>query len=77
MDTESYVDYLIGDEFGHNSSKATRNAAGRFLRLLEGGTSTNALARSAGKTGTSSLHRADDSEPYRPKHMAMPIMKEA
>lgn len=77
VDTESYVDYLIGDEFGHNSSKATRNAAGRFLRLLEGGTSTNALARSAGKTGTSSLHRADDSEPYRPKHMAMPIMKEA
>lgn len=63
VDTESYVDYLIGDEFGRNSSKAARSGAGRFLRLLEGGTSTNRL------------NRVDDA-PSRPraKHFAHPVL---
>ena len=77
VDTESYVDYLIGDEFGRSESKATRNAAGRFLRVLEGGTSTSALSRRGSKNGSGSLGRPDDSGSYRPKHFAMPIAKEA
>ena len=40
VDTESYVDYLIEDEFGRNSSKAARRTSRRYLRILEGGTST-------------------------------------
>lgn len=77
VDTESYVDYLIGDEFGRSESKATRNAAGRFLRVLEGGTSTSALSRRGSRNGSGSLNRPDDSGSYRPKHFAMPIAKEA
>lgn len=77
VDTESYVDYLIGDEFGRSESKATRNAAGRFLRVLEGGTSTSALSRRGSKNGSGSLAHPDDSGSYRPKHFAMPIAKEA
>lgn len=77
VDTESYVDYLIGDEFGRSESKATRNAAGRFLRVLEGGTSTSALSRRGSKNGSGSLGHPDDTGSYRPKHFAMPIAKEA
>lgn len=77
VDTDSYVDYLISDEFGRSESKATRNAAGRFLRVLEGGTSTSALSRRGSKNGSGSLGRPDDSGSYRPKHFAMPIAKEA
>lgn len=47
VDTESYVDYLIEDEFGRNSSKAARRTSRRYLRILEGGTSA---------TGTSMCH---------------------
>ncbi len=72
VDTETYVDYLIGDEFGRNSSKATRKAAGRFLRLIEGGTSTTRLGSvSAGNSGSVSAKAA-------PKHFASaPLAKEA
>ena len=63
VDTETYVDYLIGDEFGRNSSKAARSGAGRFLRLLEGGTSTNRL------------NRVDDAPSLpRAKHFAHPVL---
>lgn len=63
VDTETYVDYLIGDEFGRNSSKAARSGAGRFLRLLEGGTSTNRL------------NRVDDAPSRsRAKHFAHPVL---
>ena len=47
VDTESYVDYLIEDEFGRNSSKAARRTSRRYLRILEGGTSA---------TGTNMRH---------------------
>lgn len=49
VDTESYVDYLIEDEFGRNSSKAARRTSRRYLRILEGGTSA---------TGTGMRHLA-------------------
>lgn len=38
VDTDSYVDYLIEDEFSKNSSTAARRSSRRFLRILEGGT---------------------------------------
>lgn len=63
VDTETYVDYLIGEEFGRNSSKATRKAAGRFLRVIEGGTSTTRLNTVGRSTGSSS-------KTYVPKHFA-------
>ena len=39
VDTESYVDDLMEDEFGRNASKAARRTSRRYLRILEGGTS--------------------------------------
>lgn len=38
VDTESYIEYLIEDEFARNSSKAARRSSYRFLKMLEGGT---------------------------------------
>lgn len=75
VDTETYVDYLIGEEFGRNSSDATRNAAGRFLRLLEGGTSTSRLNTASRRSArdTDVLDRTRE-----PKHFAeAPLAKEA
>ena len=38
VDTRSYVDYLLRDEFSQNSSKALRRSAHSHLRVIEGGT---------------------------------------
>ncbi len=68
VDTESYVDYLIEDEFSKNSSTAARRSSKRFLRLLEGGTQP------------SSRHLADTSASrgaYVGKHFAVPRAAEA
>ncbi|WP_322150330.1 hypothetical protein [Paratractidigestivibacter sp.] len=43
MDTETHVGYLINEKFSHNSSTAMRKAAGRFLRLPGGGTSSSRI----------------------------------
>ena len=59
VDAETYVDYLIEDEFRNNSSNAVRRSAAGFLRMLEGGTqptSTSALASARHTKTTSSLH---------------------
>ncbi len=53
VDTDSYVDYLIEDEFSKNSSTAARRSSRRFLRVLEGGTQAT------------SRHLADPSAPSR------------
>jgi hypothetical protein len=37
-DTDSYVDYLIDDEFSRNSSHAVRANAREYLHVIEGGT---------------------------------------
>lgn len=68
VDTETYVDYLIEDEFSKNSSNAVRRSSRRFLRLLEGGTQP------------SSRHLADTAAartPYVGKHFSMPQAVEA
>ncbi len=70
-DTESYVDYLIDDEFKHNSSKAARVSSKNFLRLVQGGTQS-------GKTGASRRHDASTgATPYVGKHFATPKAQEA
>ena len=70
-DTESYVDYLIDDEFKHNSSKAARVSSKNFLRLVQGGTQP-------GKTGASRRHDASTgATPYVGKHFATPKAQEA
>ena len=58
VDTESYVDHLISEEFSRNSSNAARKSSRRFLRVLEGGTS---------KTGS---FRVEESV-YQGRHFAM------
>lgn len=55
IDTDSYVDYLIEDEFSKNPSKAVRRTSKRFLRVLEGGTQSEP---------------AFDSSDYEPRHFA-------
>lgn len=67
VDTETYVDYLIEDEFSKNSSSAARRSSHRFLRMLEGGTQPTASRHLAG------------SDTVRPsgKHFARPLAAEA
>ena len=68
MDTETYVDYLIEDEFSKNSSTAARRSSRRFLRLLEGG--TQPASRHLADTGVSR-------STYVGKHFALPRAAEA
>lgn len=63
VDTESYVDYLISDEFSRNESSSARRNAREYLHVIEGGTLTQSLfgsaRRSRGRRGS-----------YQPRHMA-------
>lgn len=68
VDTESYVDYLIEDEFGRNSSKAARRTSRRYLRILEGGTSA---------TGTGMRHASGAAPVRGGKHFSRPVAAEA
>lgn len=45
VDTPSYVDYLLRDEFSQNSSKALHRSARSHLRVIEGGTMPIRLRR--------------------------------
>ena len=70
VDTDSYVDYLIEDEFSKNSSTAARRSSRRFLRLLEGGTQASQ---------PTSRHLADSAPrpSYEGKHFSTPEVAEA
>lgn len=70
VDTDSYVDYLIEDEFSKNSSTAARRSSRRFLRLLEGGTQASQ---------PTSRHLADSAPrpSYEGKHFSTPEAAEA
>ena len=70
VDTDSYVDYLIEDEFARNSSKAARRTSRRYLRILEGGTS-------ATSTGSRHLAGATNVVPRGGKHFSRPEAAEA
>ena len=64
VDTETYIDYLISDEFSRNQSDAARASSRNYLRLIEGGSqalrSTDALPR------RQRMRRVE----YRPRHLA-------
>lgn len=66
VDTETYVDYLIDDEFSRNRSQAARKSSRDYLRVIEGGSQstegTNKLARLA--------RRRREGREGSPKHMA-------
>lgn len=61
VDTESYVDYLISDEFSRNASSSALRNAREYLHVIEGGSLTASLA------GRSCRPRRGS---YRPRHMA-------
>ena len=58
VDTETYVDYLLADEFSHNPSAAVRRSSRDYLRVIEGGTQTSAL-RVRGRHMASGKHGGD------------------
>ena len=62
VDTDSYVDYLIGDEFSHNPSTAARRSSRDFLKVIEGGSQEMPV------TGKDS--RKQGTGPHRPSHFA-------
>ena len=65
VDTDTYVDYLIGDEFAKNRSGSARTSSRRFLRVLEGGTQpTRGI-------------RASRAAAHAPRHFAAPAAAEA
>lgn len=66
VDTESYVDYLIEEEFSKNTSKAVRRTSRRFLRVLEGGTSAHKRLEAEILDST-----------YVGKHFSLPVAAEA
>lgn len=68
VDTETYVDYLIEDEFSKSSSPAARRSSSRFLRVLEGG--TQPPSRHLSDTSTIRTSHAG-------KHFASPMVAEA
>ncbi len=74
VDTDSYVDYLISDEFARNSSKAAQRSPQFFLKVIEGG--SQAMPRlSAQKLE----QKASSQEARRqgPRHLAQSMAIEA
>ncbi|MBP3884279.1 MAG: hypothetical protein J6D54_05000 [Olsenella sp.] len=75
VDTSTYVDYLINEEFSQNPSHAVRKTSRDYLHVIEGGSqsfkSTGVLKRHG------SSRKVTASSGYRPKHMAPAAAKEA
>lgn len=65
VDTESYIDYLIDDEFSRNKSQAARRSSREYLHVIQGG--------SQSLKSTAKLHRTrqrGSQAVYKPRHMA-------
>ncbi len=69
VDTETYVDYLVAEEFSRNPSAAVRRSSRDYLRVIEGGTQTSAL-RAAAWHMASARHGSATAGGYRPRHFA-------
>lgn len=69
VDAESYVDYLIDDEFSRNSSQAARRQSKDYLRVIQGGSQRVRSRRPARSRAAST--GADESA-WHPKHLARP-----
>lgn len=66
VDTETYVDYLVAEEFSRNPSAAARSSSRDYLRIIEGGTQTATL-RASGRHMASG-RRTAAADGYRPRH---------
>ena len=64
VDTESYVDYLINDEFSRNGSRAARSNAHDYLKVINGGTSSLGATRRGQRSSRGGGAR------HVPRHMA-------
>jgi hypothetical protein len=62
VDTDSYVDYLIDDEFSQNPSNAVRRGAKTFLRVIEGGSQKLGDTHPQKKTEHHASHFAEAKE---------------
>ena len=70
VDTETYVDYLVAEEFSRNPSAAVRRSSRDYLRVIEGGTQTSSL-RAQGRHMGSSGSDAATPDGFRPRHFAV------
>ena len=57
VDTETYIDYLLRDEFSQNESQVIRRSSRNYLRVIEGGTSPVRPRRRPSETGAVSTGR--------------------
>ncbi len=78
VDTETYVDYLVAEEFSRNPSAAVRKSSRDYLRIIEGGTQTGGLRvqgrHMAPRRGGDSMGKTTGSigktGRYKPRHFA-------
>lgn len=70
VDTDSYVDYLINDEFSRNESQAARRSSREYLHVIEGG------SQNLGSTAKLPKRNRSKRGAYKPRHMAA-IVREA
>lgn len=87
VDRDSYVDYLLEDEFSRNESKVARKSSHNYLKVLEGGSQTlplhvNSLAASHNNTASIQRPKHMSTSPakscvFSPKHFVEPNIKEA
>lgn len=57
VDTETYIDYLLRDEFSQNESQVIRRSSRNYLRVIEGGTNPVRPRRRPSETGAVSTGR--------------------
>ncbi|MCI6843420.1 MAG: hypothetical protein MR874_01480 [Coriobacteriaceae bacterium] len=69
VDTESYIDYLVAEEFSRNPSAAVRRSSRDYLRVIEGGTQTSAM-RVPGRHMAPERRGGAAAGGYRPRHLA-------
>ena len=87
VDRDSYVDYLLEDEFSHNESKVARKSSHNYLKVLEGGSQTlplrvNSLAASHNTKASIQRPKHMSTSPakscvFSPKHFVESNIKEA
>ncbi|EHF01225.1 hypothetical protein HMPREF1008_01705 [Olsenella sp. oral taxon 809 str. F0356] len=69
VDTETYVDYLLDQEFSQNSSESARASSRNYLKVIEGGSQE---LRSTGKLRGRSArpHAQERASAHAPRHLA-------
>lgn len=65
VDTDSYISYILDDEFSKNESTSVKSTAREYLKVIDGGTTKHIPGRRSHSTST-----------YRPRHLKQQV-KEA